>query len=733
MEDVKSKSEFSNDYQIMVQELQNDLDDLSLNKDAVEQAINEQYHSIKAALDKCYKQMLDDLGRVHNQKRMQLWGQIDRCEKISEKLSNHHANQNDGLIEDFGDGHESNGQRNGTTSSNGSGNSFVSGGDGTTSKDVSGSDFLTCSLTDKSNSSPTSSSFLDFGRESSPVGINLKNLKNGKGDQIVFNPVDLTNVEPVLISNLFGNLKVKGCNDSDLEDTPCFQSSDFTFPDSDLTTTPLHATAPGTPSARSLPHHSTSIPIVGSAPIQSLRRRGPPSLSNDNNLSDSLHAHSFGHNNTITSLPGASPVSLPRSGPIAVPTNSNSNHLDLNDYITRVNLTKLALYNENPAAAAAVVQPRLSSISSSISNSPSPQPLISNSLVPYENSSLALGDNSVNNLNEMAKFSSNPTNGIENQPSSNSFPFRSGSAPTTGPLVSPVPPSSIHSSINPNKGNVMQIRCKFGSLGAATGFFSSPHGFCLGVDEDIVIADTNNHRICVYNKSGDFKFQFGEQGKDEGQLWYPRKVAMIRTPYLGIVTPRYVVCDRGVERSRMQIFTCKGQFIRKIGVRYIDIVAGLAITPKGLIVAVDSVSPTVFVIAESGELLRWFDCSPYMREPSDIAVNGKEFYVCDFKGSCVVVFGEDGKFKRRIGKEKITDYPNGIDFSDAGDILVGDSHGNRFHVVVFDKSGNFISEFECPYVKVSRCCGLKITSEGYIVTLAKNNHHVLVLNTLYVN
>lgn len=47
--------------------------------------------------------------------------------------------------------------------------------------------------------------------------------------------------------------------------------------------------------------------------------------------------------------------------------------------------------------------------------------------------------------------------------------------------------------------------------------------------------------------------------------------------------------------------------------------------------AVDSVSPTVFTISENGELLKWFDCSDYMREPSDIAVNGNEYYVCDFK------------------------------------------------------------------------------------------------------
>ncbi|XP_052793439.1 B-box type zinc finger protein ncl-1-like isoform X2 [Mya arenaria] len=277
-----------------------------------------------------------------------------------------------------------------------------------------------------------------------------------------------------------------------------------------------------------------------------------------------------------------------------------------------------------------------------------------------------------------------------------------------------------------NKISAMQIRCKFGQLGPGKGQFNSPHGFCLGSDEDIVVADTNNHRIQVFEKTGEFKYQFGIPGREDGQLWYPRKVAVMRGSL------KFIVCDRGNERSRMQIFTKNGHFVRKIAIRYIDIVAGLAITSQGHVVAVDSVSPTVFVIDEAGDLIKWFDCSDYMREPSDIAISGKEYYVCDFKGHCVVVFNEDGHFQRRIGCENITNYPNGIDVSDAGDVLIGDSHGNRFHVAVFQRDGSLVGEFECPYVKVSRCCGLKITSEGYVVTLAKNNHHVLVLNTLYI-
>ncbi|GFR68575.1 B-box type zinc finger protein ncl-1 [Elysia marginata] len=284
--------------------------------------------------------------------------------------------------------------------------------------------------------------------------------------------------------------------------------------------------------------------------------------------------------------------------------------------------------------------------------------------------------------------------------------------------------------------NEVALRCKFGQLGPGKGQFNSPHGFCLGGDEDIVVADTNNHRVQVFNKSGEFKYQFGIPGREEGQLWYPRKVAVV------LKTGKFVVCDRGNERSRMQIFNRNGHFLKKIAIRYIDIVAGLAITTEGHIVAVDSVSPTVFVISESGDLIKWFDCSDYMREPSDIAINSNEYFVCDFKAATYLwihrkpVIREtlhgDGTFLRRIGCENITNYPNGIDISGHGDVLIGDSHGNRFHVGVFQRDGSLITEFQCPYVKVSRCCGLKITSEGYIVTLAKNNHHVLVLNTLYI-
>jgi hypothetical protein len=292
-----------------------------------------------------------------------------------------------------------------------------------------------------------------------------------------------------------------------------------------------------------------------------------------------------------------------------------------------------------------------------------------------------------------------------------------------------IPPSTTMDLSN-SEGSQMQIRCKFGQLGQGRGQFNAPHGFCLGGrDEDIVVADTHNHRIQVFDKNGNFRYMFGNAGKEEGSLWYPRKVVVMKN-----ATGNFVVCDRGCERSRMQIFSPQGHFIRRIAIRFIDIVAGLAVQcwGDGHIVAVDSVTPTIFVLAEDGRLIKYHECSEFMNEPSDIAVFGREYYICDFKGHSVVVINEDGQFIKRIGSERVTCFPNGIDISDAGDVLIGDSHGNQFHVAVYDKDAQLVSQFVCPNVKVSRCCGLKITMEGYIVTLAKNNHHVLVLNTLYV-
>lgn len=94
---------------------------------------------------------------------------------------------------------------------------------------------------------------------------------------------------------------------------------------------------------------------------------------------------------------------------------------------------------------------------------------------------------------------------------------------------------------------------------------------------------------------------------------------------------QFVICDRGSKRSRMQIFTVGGTFVRYIEIPYIDIVSGLSTTQDRKIIVVDSVRSSVSILNEYGQTLRWFMCGNGINEPSDIIAHKDLFYICDFK------------------------------------------------------------------------------------------------------
>ena len=102
--------------------------------------------------------------------------------------------------------------------------------------------------------------------------------------------------------------------------------------------------------------------------------------------------------------------------------------------------------------------------------------------------------------------------------------------------------SSVNSSLYPLKSQIkrqkMIYHCKFGEFGILEGQFTEPSGVAVTEDNEIIVADTNNHRIQVFDKDGNFKFQFGEVGKRDGQLLYPNRVAVVKTSGDIIVTER---------------------------------------------------------------------------------------------------------------------------------------------------------------------------------------------------
>ncbi|KAL7075841.1 hypothetical protein ACQ4LE_005164 [Meloidogyne hapla] len=326
--------------------------------------------------------------------------------------------------------------------------------------------------------------------------------------------------------------------------------------------------------------------------------------------------------------------------------------------------------------------------------------------------------------------------------------FRSRSSLCTTPSIDTfVPPISLHQNYQPivagrhygsnsQQQIEMQILYTFCSNTLSTqDTFNTPQGLALGLDNEVAISDTNNHRCVIVDVKGNFLRFIGSSGTEEGHVYYPKKVvALIRNRDC-----RYIVLDRGTNQqfNRLQLFKNSGEYVCRLSLPCpIDQVSVMTVNKENeQLIIVDNknlVHAFEFEAFNQLSLVRQFSISGNVHEPSDVGVYKGYYYITDYKMHGVVVYTLEGKLHRKFGGLDTTPYPVGIDFSKSGDVLVGDSHGNHFHIVVFNLQGQALHHYRCYQQKVSRCTGLKINSEGHIVTMSRQNSAVIVFNTLYI-
>ncbi|XP_064482301.1 brain tumor protein-like isoform X2 [Ornithodoros turicata] len=282
---------------------------------------------------------------------------------------------------------------------------------------------------------------------------------------------------------------------------------------------------------------------------------------------------------------------------------------------------------------------------------------------------------------------------------------RYGSSPTvTTPL-----PYPLKSQIKRQK---MIYHCKFGEFGVMEGQFTEPSGVAVNAQNDIVVADTNNHRIQIFDREGRFKFQFGECGKRDGQLLYPNRVAVVRSSGDIVVTERSPT-------HQIQIYNQYGQFVRKFGAVILQHPRGVAVDPKGRVVVVECKVMRVIIFDQAGNVLHKFGCSKHLEFPNGVVVNDRqEIFISDNRAHCVKVFNYEGLFLRQIGGEGLTNYPIGVCMNQSGEILVADNH-NNFNVTVFTQEGQLVNALESK-VKHAQCFDVALMDDGSVVLASKD-------------
>jgi DNA-binding beta-propeller fold protein YncE len=228
----------------------------------------------------------------------------------------------------------------------------------------------------------------------------------------------------------------------------------------------------------------------------------------------------------------------------------------------------------------------------------------------------------------------------------------------------------------------------WGSPGAEPGQFNEPWDVAVGPDGNIYVADTWNHRIQKFSPDGDYITSWGGFVSTEGQLgemgvfWGPRAIAFTEDGNL-------LVTDTG--NKRVQVFDRDGGAITQFGGAgiddgYFDEPVGIAVDADGNIYVADTWNLRIqkfspdFQFLEAWPVPGWESQDILMKPYLAVDENGM-VYGADPTGWRVLVWDADGEPQAAFGEFGAGPgefgYLNGVAVSPDNFVWVADADNNR--------------------------------------------------------
>ena len=267
----------------------------------------------------------------------------------------------------------------------------------------------------------------------------------------------------------------------------------------------------------------------------------------------------------------------------------------------------------------------------------------------------------------------------------------------------------------------------FGKEGSGDGMFKFPYGVAVSDGDEIVVADTGNHRVQVFDSNGTFLSFFGRYGENDGEFNYTAGIAINKDRQI-------FVADRN--NHRMQIFSWEGRHLDSFGGRgsldnQLNYPWGLSLDSTGNVIVAETGKKLIKIFTPDGRFVMKIGGQGSFSFPVHCVQCGEYFIVSDTGEHCIKVFNREGHFQYKFGKQGEGDgefnYPRFLSVTQSKHLLVCDQGNHR--IQVFELDGMFVGKFGTHGSKLGEFndpFSVAVLSNDQIVVCDKENHRLQI-------
>ena len=267
----------------------------------------------------------------------------------------------------------------------------------------------------------------------------------------------------------------------------------------------------------------------------------------------------------------------------------------------------------------------------------------------------------------------------------------------------------------------------FGKYGSGDGMLNNPIGVVVSDRDEIVVADSGNHRVQVFASNGTFLRSFGRFGRYAGEFYYPNGIAINKDRNI-------FVADNS--NHRVQILSWEGRYVGSFGDQgsldsRLRSPRGLSLDSTGNVMVADAGNKLIKIFTPDGRFVMKLGEQGSFSYPVHCIQCGEYLVVSDFTDNCIKVFNREGHFQYKFGKLGAGDgefnCPWFLSVTQSKYLLVCDHNNHR--IQVFELDGRFVGKFGTNGSKLGefyKPISVAVLSNDQIVVSDCNNKRIQI-------